>query len=118
MVCADFPLDKALPRDSRGVYQEESLYLSPPRLGADDNILRAAPRCYPYAASDKALYGNFRAGAGGPTSPPAVMTPPRVWNEPEDLRIQETNQLKKKRQGYAKSRRIGGILCEGRVLSC
>src|SRR4030095_16180596 len=40
-----------------GVSQEASLYLSPPRHGADHSIVRAAPRRCPGVTSDNASYG-------------------------------------------------------------
>ena len=33
-----------------------SVYLSPARQGADYSVVRAVPRLYPYAASDKTVY--------------------------------------------------------------
>jgi len=61
----------------------------------------------------------FRAVASGPTSPPASKTTPNLWNDPEDIRIQEPNELKKKtRQGHATSRCEGGVVGEGRGCPC
>src|SRR5262245_77961 len=36
----------------------------------------------------------------GPTSPPALMTTPSVWNDPEDIRIHASNELKNLPERY------------------